>query len=100
VVRQFRNQGGHDSEENLITLCAGCHSLSELSLLQGNVLLLLLRIHTYLQGGGSRFLGDTDLPALCLPFRSEVDNLFPQGSRTELQTGWCPSDRRMECHWI
>ena len=25
--KQFRNQGGHDSEENLITLCAGCHSL-------------------------------------------------------------------------
>ncbi len=25
--REFRSQGGNDSEENLITLCAGCHSL-------------------------------------------------------------------------
>jgi 5-methylcytosine-specific restriction endonuclease McrA len=24
---EFRSQGGGDSEENLITLCAGCHSL-------------------------------------------------------------------------
>ncbi len=23
--KQFRSQSGHDSEENLITLCAGCH---------------------------------------------------------------------------
>jgi 5-methylcytosine-specific restriction endonuclease McrA len=23
--RKFRSQGGHDSEQNLITLCAGCH---------------------------------------------------------------------------
>ena len=45
------------------------------SLLQGNVLLLLLRIHTYLQGGGSRFLGDTDL-ALCLPFRRKLTIFF------------------------
>jgi 5-methylcytosine-specific restriction endonuclease McrA len=25
--KQFRSQSGADSEENLITLCAGCHSL-------------------------------------------------------------------------
>jgi hypothetical protein len=25
--REFRGQGGDDSEENLITLCAGCHSI-------------------------------------------------------------------------
>jgi len=25
--KEFRGQGGDDSEENLITLCAGCHSL-------------------------------------------------------------------------
>ena len=25
--REFRSQGGSDSEQNLITLCAGCHSL-------------------------------------------------------------------------
>ncbi len=25
--KEFRSQGGDDSEENLITLCAGCHSL-------------------------------------------------------------------------
>jgi len=25
--KHFRKQGGHDSEENLITLCAGCHAL-------------------------------------------------------------------------
>ena len=24
---EFRKHGGHDSEENLMTLCAGCHSL-------------------------------------------------------------------------
>jgi 5-methylcytosine-specific restriction endonuclease McrA len=24
--RQFRSQSGHDSEENLITLCATCHA--------------------------------------------------------------------------
>jgi 5-methylcytosine-specific restriction endonuclease McrA len=24
--KQFRSQGGDDSEQNLITLCAGCHS--------------------------------------------------------------------------
>jgi len=24
----FRSQGGDDSEQNLITLCAGCHSLA------------------------------------------------------------------------
>jgi 5-methylcytosine-specific restriction endonuclease McrA len=23
--QQFRSQSGHDSEENLITLCTGCH---------------------------------------------------------------------------
>jgi len=23
--KEFRSQGGHDSEENLITLCAECH---------------------------------------------------------------------------
>ncbi len=27
VHHQLRSQGGHDSEENLITLCARCHSL-------------------------------------------------------------------------
>jgi ATP-dependent DNA helicase RecQ len=26
--KQFRGQSGHDSEENLITLCAGCHARS------------------------------------------------------------------------
>jgi 5-methylcytosine-specific restriction endonuclease McrA len=25
--KEFRSQGGQDSEENLITLCAACHSL-------------------------------------------------------------------------
>ena len=25
--KEFRSQGGDDSEQNLITLCAGCHSL-------------------------------------------------------------------------
>ncbi len=25
--KDFRSQGGDDSEENLITLCVGCHSL-------------------------------------------------------------------------
>jgi 5-methylcytosine-specific restriction endonuclease McrA len=25
--QEFRSQGGEDSEGNLITLCAGCHSL-------------------------------------------------------------------------
>ena len=25
--KQFRSQGGDDSEQNLITLCAACHSL-------------------------------------------------------------------------
>ncbi len=25
--KEFRGQGGQDSEENLITLCASCHSL-------------------------------------------------------------------------
>ena len=25
--KEFRSQGGDDSEENLITLCAACHSL-------------------------------------------------------------------------
>ncbi len=25
--KEFRSQGGDDSEENLTTLCAGCHSL-------------------------------------------------------------------------
>jgi 5-methylcytosine-specific restriction endonuclease McrA len=25
--KEFRSQGGDDSEENLITLCASCHSL-------------------------------------------------------------------------
>ena len=24
--KAFRSQSGHDSEENLITLCAGCHA--------------------------------------------------------------------------
>ena len=27
TTQEFRSQGGDDSEENLITLCAGCHSL-------------------------------------------------------------------------
>ena len=26
--KEFRSQGGDDSEQNLITLCAGCHSLA------------------------------------------------------------------------
>ena len=26
--KEFRSQNGDDSEENLITLCAGCHSLA------------------------------------------------------------------------
>jgi 5-methylcytosine-specific restriction endonuclease McrA len=26
--KEFRSRGGDDSEENLITLCAGCHSLT------------------------------------------------------------------------
>jgi predicted HNH restriction endonuclease len=25
---EFRSQGGDDSEQNLITLCAACHSLA------------------------------------------------------------------------
>jgi len=25
--KEFRSHGGNDSEENLITLCVGCHSL-------------------------------------------------------------------------
>ncbi|MGO9573053.1 MAG: HNH endonuclease [Terriglobales bacterium] len=28
--REFRGQGGDDSEENLITPCAGCHSIGHL----------------------------------------------------------------------
>ena len=24
--KEFRSQSGHDSEQNLITLCAGCHT--------------------------------------------------------------------------
>jgi 5-methylcytosine-specific restriction endonuclease McrA len=26
--KQFRSHSGHDSEENLITLCRGCHTLA------------------------------------------------------------------------
>jgi 5-methylcytosine-specific restriction endonuclease McrA len=29
--QQFRSQGGRNSEENLITLCTGCHSRLHLS---------------------------------------------------------------------
>ncbi len=28
--KDFRSQGGDDSEENLIALCVGCHSLTHL----------------------------------------------------------------------
>ena len=30
--KQFRGQSGHDSEENLITLCAQCHAQNHLTL--------------------------------------------------------------------
>ena len=29
--KEFRSQGGNDSEENLITLCGACHSLLHLA---------------------------------------------------------------------
>jgi 5-methylcytosine-specific restriction endonuclease McrA len=28
--KEFRSQAGHDSEENLITFCAGCHAVIHL----------------------------------------------------------------------